>query len=227
MSACSYLSAAWPGGARSDQAASATSSCPSGFAGHLRLSQPKNGPSDSTPSWVLTIHDQVFAANVCDTLRGSLKPSVSTSGVDVIISSELCISLDGRGPISMRLMHRVAGRTVHLCDGRSVLDSTDRGARCGCPASWDARRLRARAGSGPRPHVRVRFRLANLPNAGVFEFSTTSWDFAEAVQRELGEVGHEGGSRDGVIGIDSIRFPARTGLEVSYCRPVLKLGPYG
>ncbi|MGW4897211.1 recombination directionality factor [Kitasatospora sp. NPDC004240] len=228
MPDCSYLSATWPRHASAGHAASAAFSCPSGFAGHLRLSQPRNGLPDSAPSWVLTIHDRMDAANVCEVLRGSVEPSTSDSAVDLVIpAGALRVTLDGRDPVSMSMIRRSAGKTVHLCDGQPVLESTGRGATCGCPSSWDARRLQARAGRGPRPQAMVRFRLTDLPDVGVFEFSTTSWDFAEAVRRELDGVSQEGGSREGVIGIDSVRFPTRAGLEVSYSRPALNLGPRG
>ncbi|MEU8926210.1 hypothetical protein AB0D10_35655 [Kitasatospora sp. NPDC048545] len=97
------------------------------------------------------------------------------------------------------------------------------GARCGCPSSWDERRMRARSGRGPRPHARVLFRFPNLPDAGVFEFATSSWDFAESLNGVMKDLGSVNERRAGAMEIDAVEFTTPGRLGVSYCRPLLKI----
>ncbi|MFE7529865.1 hypothetical protein ACFU7Y_29735 [Kitasatospora sp. NPDC057542] len=163
------------------------------------------------------------AANIREVLQGSPESAgVGSEAAFVVAADEIDISMDRMDSVSVRMVRRVAGKIVHLCDGKYTLGLANLRVRCGCPLSWKVRRLHAMERRGPRPHARVVFRLSDLPDAGVSEFSTSSWDFAEAMG-ELDDLGSMGGPRKGVLGIEAVRFPTRTGLEVSYCRPVLQV----
>ncbi|GGT49777.1 hypothetical protein GCM10010271_62540 [Streptomyces kurssanovii] len=84
-----------------------------------------------------------------------------------------------------------------------VLEPAARGSLCGCPASLAHRKAAAQAGRGPTAEVRIGLRLADLPGLGVFSLVT---DLVEVLRYEL------------------VEFTTRSGIAVSYRRPVVEVG---
>ncbi|MEU8622559.1 hypothetical protein [Streptomyces sp. NPDC048623] len=108
------------------------------------------------------------------------RPPEDEHGVEVLTRCDrVPVLLYGREAVSLRMVMRGAGETFHVCDGTRFLEPAGAfGSLCGCPASLADRRAAAQAGRGPTPEVRIDFRLADLPELGVFDLVSASWELA-------------------------------------------------
>lgn len=117
---------------------------------------------------------------------------------------------------------------AHHCDGHAFLSpEADAGHPCGCPPDTAERRARARAGQGPQPVTTLLFRLAGCPDVGSFRFRSSSWRFAEAVQRIRTQLAAVGDPALCELAIQTVEFTTQNGRRVGYHKPLVKvLGPW-
>ncbi|WP_234331980.1 hypothetical protein [Streptomyces sp. NRRL S-87] len=135
------------------------------------------------------------------------------------------VLLDGRGAVSLRMVMRGAGETFHVCDGTRFLEPAGaRGSLCGCPASLADRKAAAQAGRGPTPEVRIGFRLADLPELGVFSLVSTSWELAAELPMLASTLNAAAVPAMGVLRYGLVEFTTRSGIAVSYRRPIVEVG---
>ncbi|MGV4924120.1 hypothetical protein [Streptomyces sp. BHT-5-2] len=122
----------------------------------------------------------------------------------------------------------MAGRPTHACDGVEFTDPEDprRGQPSGCPATVQERKAAAKAGHGPKPVQRIEFRLADAPELGKFRLMTGSWDFMKSLESLWRELEAVGGPALCSLGLELVEFTTKSGVDVAYRKPVLKvLGP--
>ncbi|BBC34794.1 hypothetical protein SGFS_060880 [Streptomyces graminofaciens] len=113
---------------------------------------------------------------------------------------------------------------AHHCDGRAFLSrEADAGHPCGCPNTMAERRARARAGQGPQPITTLLFRLAECPDIDSFRFRSSSWRFAEGVQRTRTQLAAVGDAALCELAIQTVEFPTQNGRRVCYHKPVVKV----
>jgi hypothetical protein len=101
------------------------------------------------------------------------------------------------------------------------LDASDE--PCGCGPTLVERKAAARAGHGPMPEVHLRFRLNDLPEAGTFQLVSAYWEFADslpALQHALNAAGYPALC---VLRYGLVEFTTRSGVEVSYRKPVVEV----
>jgi hypothetical protein len=98
-----------------------------------------------------------------------------------------------------------------------------RGLLCGCPTNLADRKAAARAGRGPMPEVRIGFRLTDLPELGVFSFVSTSWELAAELSALAAALEVAVVPALGVLRCELVEFITRSGLAVSYRRPVVEV----
>ncbi|MEU2357759.1 MULTISPECIES: hypothetical protein [Streptomyces] len=135
------------------------------------------------------------------------------------------VLLGGCRAVSLRMVMRGAGETFHACDGTRFLEPADaRGSLCGCPASLADRKAAAQAGRGPTPEARLDFRLADLPELGVFSLVSTSWELAAELPALAAALDAAAVPVGGVLRYELVEFATRSGIEVSYRRPVVEIG---
>lgn len=135
------------------------------------------------------------------------------------------VLLDGSGAVSLRMVMRGAGEMFHVCDGTRFLEPAGaRGSLCGCPASLADRKAAAQAGRGPMPEVRIGFRLADLPELGVFSLVSSSWELAAELPALTAALDVAAVPALGVLRYGLVEFTTRSGIAVSYRRPVVEVG---
>ncbi|MFD7730865.1 hypothetical protein ACFV6F_10830 [Kitasatospora phosalacinea] len=138
----------------------------------------------------------------------------------------LSITMQGAESISFRMVHRgVRGSGKVRADHRNchrpvALDVK----QCGCGTGLAEQRAAARSGHGPKPEIKIAFRLTEVPSRGVFEFATSSWTLAGMLEPVLRAFSEGWASLRCELRIESRGFETSDGVQVTYHEPVLVLG---
>ncbi|MFE5491582.1 hypothetical protein ACFQ7Z_16790 [Streptomyces virginiae] len=195
--------------------------------GRFHVARQRGGSPIAVSAWRMTTEDHAVADAVGG-LYGGMPQRFDTGdehAVEVLTRREhIPVLLGGRGAVSLRMVMRGAGETFHVCDGTRFLEPADaRGSLCGCPASLADRKAAAQAGRGPTPEVRLGFRLADLPGLGVFSLET-SWELAAELPALAAALDAAAVPVGGVLRYELVEFTTRSGIAVSYRRPVVEVG---
>ncbi|WP_406359048.1 hypothetical protein [Streptomyces sp. NBC_00658] len=196
--------------------------------GSFHVARQSGGRPLASSSWrVVTKHHSVATA-IAARFAGSQVGEDALEGNDVEILTgheRVPILLDGMEAVSFRMVSQGAGETFHVCDGVEYLEpESSRGRPCGCPHTLRERKAAAATGRGPRPEVQLRFRLAELPDLGMFSLRTGSWEVVE----ELPGLERALRASEGPVECDLryafVGFTTLSGVDVSYRRPNIELG---
>ncbi|MFB7147831.1 MULTISPECIES: recombination directionality factor [Streptomyces] len=199
-----------------------------GPVGRFHVARQRGGRPIAVSAWRVVTGDHAVADAVGGLYGGA--PQLLDAGdehaVEVLTRRDhIPVLLGGRGAVSLRMMMRGAGETFHVCDGTRFLEPTGaRGSLCGCPASLADRKAAAQAGRGPTPEVRIGFRLADLPELGVFDLVSTSWELAAELPALAVALDAAAVPVVGVLRYELVEFTTRSGIAVSYRRPVVEIG---
>ncbi len=162
--------------------ASAASGAPDEFgtrlSGRVHVGWQRSGKPVAQLTWRVTTEDHVVAEAVAGKYGGEpAKVRPSSSEHEVLIRSDaLNIVVPGREAVMHGMALAARGMVFHACEGSDV-----RGLQCGVCASTAGGRMDAAwEGRGARPRSRLRFGMADLPDLGLFEIVSSSWDFAES-----------------------------------------------
>ncbi|WP_328876767.1 hypothetical protein OHT76_05860 [Streptomyces sp. NBC_00287] len=136
-------------------------------------------------------------------------------------TASIPICLDKESVVVGRLMSGSGEEPVHVCDGTVFLEPMVRaGAPCGCPKARNDQMTASRLGTGPKPDVCLRFRLAEEPEVGLVSLISHSWQCFDSVRAAL----NAAADRDGVqwkLVLRNTAHTTRSGLVVSYAWPEL------
>ncbi|MFD8883049.1 hypothetical protein ACFV0H_11035 [Streptomyces erythrochromogenes] len=196
--------------------------------GRFHVARQRGGRPIALSAWRITTADQAVADAVGGLYGGV--PQLLDTGDEHVVEvltrhDHISVLLGGRGAVSLRMVMRGAGETFHVCDGTRFLEPTGaRGSLCGCPASLADRKAAAQAGRGPTPEVRLDFRLADLPGLGVFFLVSTSWELAAELPALAAALDAAAVPVGGVLRYELVEFTTRSGIAVSYRRPVVEAG---
>ncbi|MGW1250890.1 recombination directionality factor [Streptomyces sp. NPDC002535] len=196
--------------------------------GRFHVARQRGGRPIALSAWRVTTEDHAVADAVGG-LYGDVPQLLGTGDEHVLEvltrRDHIRVLLGGRRAVSLRMAMRGAGETFHVCDGTRFLEPTGaRGSRCGCPASLADRKAAAQAGRGPTPEVRLDFRLADLPELGVFDLVSTSWELAAELPELAAALDMAAVPVVGVLRYGLVEFTTRSGIAVSYRRPVVEIG---
>ena len=195
--------------------------------GQFHVGRHKNGRPVAASSWRVTTRVQPIVAALVAHYAGASVVGEASGGsaVEVLTGCDrVPVVLTGQRAVSFRMVLQGAGEIFHSCDGYRLLDPMQRsGDPCGCPSTLEERRTAAATGHGPVPEIQVRFRLAELPSIGMFVLNSSSWAFAEALPQLRHALGTVSGPVQCVLGYDMVEFTTRSGVDVSYRRPVVEL----
>lgn len=195
--------------------------------GQFHVGRHKNGRPVAASSWRVTTREQpVVAALIAHYANASVaREANGGSAVEVLTGCDrVPVVLNGQRAVTFRMVLQGAGEIFHSCDGYRLLDPMRRsGDPCGCPSTLEERRAAAAAGRGPVPETQVRFRLAELPSIGMFGLNSSSWAFAEALPQLRHALGRASGPVQCALGYDMVEFTTRSGVDVSYRRPLVEL----
>ncbi|MFC9489262.1 hypothetical protein ACFTZM_24645 [Streptomyces hydrogenans] len=196
--------------------------------GRFHVARQQDGRPIAVSAWRVTTEDHSIADAVGGLYGGA--PQMSDAGDEHVVEvltrrDHIPVLLGGREAVSLRMVMRGAGETFHVCDGtRSLEPAGARGSLCGCPASLADRKAVARAGRGPTPEVRVDFRLADLPELGVFSLVSTSWELAAELPALAAALDAAAVPAVGALRYGLVEFTTRSGIAVSYRRPIVGVG---
>ncbi|MFG2774334.1 hypothetical protein [Streptomyces sp. NPDC048350] len=196
--------------------------------GRFHVARQRGGRPIAVSAWRITTEDHAVAEAVGG-LYGGVPQMLATGDehhvVEVLTRRDHIPVLLGRGAVSLRMVMRGAGETIHVCDGTRFLELAGaRGSLCNCPASLADRKAAAQAGRGPTPEVRIGFRLADLPELGVFSLVSTSWELAGELPALAAALDATAVPVVGVLRYELVEFTTRSGIAVSYRRPVVEIG---
>lgn len=179
----------------------------------------------SLNSWRITTASPEVAEAVAQLLGGSPVETDSTSEnfIEVLTPAEgVQIILDGASALKsdMKLWNR--GKLVHHCDGVEFLSPDDKAGRpCGCPTLFAERKEAAKNYMGPKPDIRVTFRLADDPELGPFQFRTGAWTMAEVLHQYENALDRVDGEAVATMSLELVEYTTKKGRDVSYRKPVL------
>lgn len=195
--------------------------------GRFHVARQRGGRPIAVSAWRITTEDHAIADALGGVYGGV--PQLLGTGDERVVEVLTCcdrvpVLLDGRGAVSLRMVKRGPGETFHVCDGTRFLEPAGaRGSLCGCPTNLADRKAAARAGRGPMPEVRIGFRLTDLPELGVFSFVSTSWELAAELPALAAALDVAAVPALGVLRCELVEFITRSGLAVSYRRPVVEV----
>ncbi|MGW2890821.1 recombination directionality factor [Streptomyces griseoruber] len=178
-------------------------------------------------AWRITTGDRVLADALAGLYGGAPEASGPADGFGYEVMTRrdaVSISMHGAQSLALRMVLKGAGETFHVCDGVKPLEPLGPdGEPCGCGPTLAERKAAARAGRGPRPEVHLRFRLSDLPEAGTFQLVSTSWELAESLPSLEHALNEAGDPALCVLRYELVEFATRSGVEVSYRKPVVEV----
>jgi len=180
-------------------------------------------------TWRVTTGDPEVASAIANMFGGTVEEwdTASEDNLEVLTDADRVeIIVDGPGAIQSDLkLWGMGGVVIHHCDGVYYLDEDQEGQPCGCPPLFADRKAAAKAGKGPKPDIRVRFRLADAPELGTFEMRSSSWDMARVVHMYEDALEGVGGPALVALALETVSFVPKggpmKGRTVSYKRPSL------
>lgn len=171
------------------------------LAGQFKLGYQSKGKPFTVSEWLVITEQQESAERIAE-LYGGTPEEWETEGdypTRVFTSTaKVHAVIDGPDSVEADLKLWVNGNLMHHCDGVTYLSDSPAGAkvgeRCDCPESFEERKQRAKAGIGPKPDIRVTFRLVDDLDLGRWLCRTGSWTLLRVlwqVEEDLEEVGGE------------------------------------
>jgi len=191
---------------------------------------------ESLSAWRVTTGDPVVAEKIASLFGGapeewstdkedSTEILTDASSVEIIIASSRDIDA------SMKLFGN--NGLVHHCDGVEFLSpDEDKGTPCGCPASFQDRKDKAKSGRGPKPSVDIKFKLADAPELGFFRFNSGSWELVKVLHEVIQAVDETGGADDegkggapvvATLAIEHVSYTTKAGRDVAFNKPAVKV----
>ena len=201
----------------------------SDIVGRFRSGRQEGGVPISLDTWRVTTGDPQVAETVARLLGGTVE-EWDTRGEDslevVTEQASVTVLLDGPDALDTDLkLWGMGGKIIHHCDGVYFLDEDRRGQRCMCPELLSERKALAREGRGPKPDNRIRFRLQDAPDLGVFRMSSGSWDLQSMMHEYYNALESIGGPASATLTLETVSYVVkrgpRAGMTVSYKRPAL------
>lgn len=201
----------------------------SDIVGRFRSGRQEGRTPVALEEWRVTTGDPEVAEEVANLLGGeatewdtqgedNLEVLTDSDTVKVIVSGPDAIASDLK-------LWGMNGTIIHHCDGVAFLNEEDKGKPCGCPELLADRKELAKNGRGPKPDTRIKFRLADAPNLGVFEMRSGSWDLVRVLHEYINALEDVNGSALCTLKLETVSFVPkqgpRKGKTVSYKKPSL------
>ncbi|MFF3210561.1 hypothetical protein ACFYYB_07845 [Streptomyces sp. NPDC002886] len=177
--------------------------------------------------WRVTTGDPEVADAIAQLMGGQAVETDSTSEnfIEVLTTTnKVKVVLSGPAAVTSDLKLWNGSQLIHHCDGVEFLSpDEDRGMPCRCPALMEDRKAAAKTKRGPSPSISVLFRLAEDYDLGLFRFQTGSWKLAEVLHEVENALEKVGGEALATIELELVEYTTKTGRDVSYRKPVIKV----
>ena len=195
----------------------------SDIVGRVRSGAQIQGRPVALQEWRFTTGDPEVAQAVADKYGGSPQEWVTTTEESLEVmstASSLPVILTA---IQSEFVLWGRGSTpIRSCDGSVQKD--DLKTSCVCPSDVKDHKEAARAGSACQPSVRATFRLADLPDLGLWRFNSASWQLAGEVNAAEDALAAAGGEAEGLLRLELVEYQTKNGRNVSYTKPIIEVG---
>lgn len=200
--------------------------------GRFRSGAQVNDTPISLDAWRVTTDDSDVADAVAAILGAKAGPqewpTKGDDSIEVYTEAETIeVILDGTSAIQTAMALYGRNGLIHKCDGETVVAGQGEGQPCPMAGKSVAdRKDAAKAGYGCSPSIQVYFRLAADPELGKFRFSSGSWGLAGEIDEAESALAKIDGPALATITLELVEYTTKTGREVSYRKPVVKVtGP--
>ena len=194
----------------------------SDIVGRVRSGAQINGRPVALQEWRFTTGDPDVAQAVADKYGGSPQDWPTTTEESLEVMSTV-----GSLPVILTAIQSefvLWGRNsvIRSCDGSVQKDDACTG--CVCPSDVKEHKEAARAGTAGQPSVRATFRLADMPDLGLWRFNSASWQLAGEVNAAEEALAAAGGQSEGVLRLELVEYTTKAGRNVSYTKPIIEVG---
>jgi hypothetical protein len=185
---------------------------------------------EALSEWRVTTDDEDVADSIASRYGGEpgewdnekepFEVYTDAKSVDIII--------DGPKSLTSRMALYGQAGPIHVCDGAFFVDSHPEaelvGDACGCPRKLSDRKDKAKTGTGPKPDIKLVFRLADDEDLGKFLFSSGSWSLVNDLEELEKALATGEGPYRAKLAIEYVEYKTKAGKEVSYHRPAIHIG---
>ena len=188
--------------------------------GRFRAGAQEGGRPIALSAWRITTGDPELAARVAKEFGGKPAPwdTATEEGIEVYTDQDSVRVIVEDIFAEMTLWGR--NKPIRSCDG--IVQNDDNQTPCACPADFAERKAKSREGSACQPNIRVRFRLAAMPDAGLWKFQSSSWQLAQEIPDLMAHL-KAGESGAGTLSLKLIEWNTKTGESRKFTKPVLEL----
>ena len=194
----------------------------SDIVGRVRSGAQIQGRPVALQEWRFTTGDPEVAQAVADKYGGTPEEWATTTEETLEV-----MSTAGSLPVVLTQIQSefvLWGRNapIRSCDG--AVQKDDACSACVCPSDVKEHKEAARAGSACQPSVRATFRLADLPDLGLWRFNSASWQLAGKVNAAEEALAAAGGEAEGLLRLELVEYTTKAGRNVSYTKPIIEVG---
>ena len=194
----------------------------SDIVGRVRSGAQVNGRPVALQEWRFTTGDPEVAKAVADKYGGTPQEWVTTTEESLEV-----MTTAGSLPVILTNIQSefvLWGRNsvIRSCNG--AVQNDDAHSGCICPSDVREHKEAARAGTACQPSVRATFRLADLPDLGLWRFNSASWQLAGEVNAAEEALAAAGGESEGVLRLELVEYTTKAGRNVAYTKPIIEVG---
>ncbi|WP_441248926.1 hypothetical protein [Kitasatospora sp. McL0602] len=191
--------------------------------------KPGGGFPDALPDgWRVTCAVPATARAVAELFEAPEPFERDTEGEDAMAvdtgHNSVEVIIDGPDAIEMDFKQWVNGKLAHHCDARTFLSPPeDAGVPCRCPGTIADLKLRAKDERGPKPSIRIKFRVAHDPEMGEFCYKSSGWSLISelpALKNALAKVGEPALCR---LVNERVQYTSKAGRDVDYQKLTVKV----
>ncbi|RZS39162.1 hypothetical protein EV193_104378 [Herbihabitans rhizosphaerae] len=196
------------------------------YAGRFRSGMLVGRQPKALSEWRVTTDDPDVADKIAAMFGGEPAEwdTEKSDNIQVMTDTKkLDVIVDGPSALRSRMAQYGTGGPIHVCDGVQFIsghpEDEEIGDDCGCPRSLEDRKAKAKKQIGPKPDIRLVFRLADDPDLGVFMFTTGSWSLVKILDEVESALAEIGGPARVTLELAFEEYDTKAGRHVEYTWP--------
>ena len=198
----------------------------SDYVGRLRSGAQLQGRPVALSEWRFTTGDPEVAAAIAGAYGGEPQPWETNSEETLeVMSTVNSVEVELLTVLPEFVLWGRGNRPIRSCSG--TVQKDDLKTACVCPADLREHKESARNGVACQPSVRATFRLRDLPDLGVFRFSSSSWQLAEAVNGIEDALKAVGAPAPATLRLEQVAYTTKGGRNVAFTKPIIEVDTTG
>lgn len=154
---------------------------------------------------------QLFDGTISTAPNGAYRVDTDRDRIEVVVT----------GPVDAKLVQWADGLPIHECDGQTSMLPDDKGQPCGCPATIQEKKDKAKVRRGPKPNITIPFRLPQDWDLGLGKYTATAWTFAEDLPYTMKALSRVDGDALCVLRLEHVEYTTTSGEAREFTKPVL------